>query len=194
MMTFDPLLPVQPAWRVFGRSVMNMEEYLKIGAIISTHALRGEVKVYPTTEDVRRYDDLDKVYIDSVSGKECLRVERVRYFKNLVIVKFRGLDRIEDVERLIKKDLFVSRQDAIPLGENEFFICDVIGLKAVTDDGRLLGVVADVMETGANDVYIISKKDDPKSELLLPATKEVILEISPEKGTMTVHLLPGLED
>ena len=170
-----------------------MEQYLKIGSIISTHALRGEVKVYPTTEDVRRYDDLDTVYLGAGSEKESLHVERVRYFKNLVIVKFRGLDRIEDVERLIKQDLFVSREDAIPLGENEFFISDVIGLKTVTDDGRELGVVKDVMETGANDVYIIQKKDDPKVELLLPATKEVILEISPLKGTMTVHLLPGLE-
>ena len=156
-----------------------MEEYLKIGAVISTHALRGGVKVFPTTEDVRRYDDLNQVYVEAPSGKECLRVERVRYFKNLVIVKFRDLDRIEDVERLVKKDLFVSRQDAIPLGENEFFICDVIGLSVVTDD---------------NDVYIVSKKEDPKSELLLPATKEVILKISPPDGIMTVHLLPGLED
>ncbi len=171
-----------------------MEEYLKIGSIISTHALKGEVKVYPTTEDVRRYDDLDRVYIDGRFGKECLRVERVRYFKNLVIVKFCDLDRIEDVERLVKKDLLVSREDAIPLGENEYFICDVIGLKTVTDDGRELGTVKDVMETGANDVYIISKKDSPKSELLLPATKEVILEINPEEGIMRVHLLPGLED
>ena len=122
-----------------------MEEYLKIGSIVSTHALRGEVKVYPTTEDVRRYDDLDKVYIDSFSGKECLRVERVRYFKNLVIVKFHSLDRIEDVERLIKKDLFVSREDAIPLGENEFFICDVIGLKTVKEQiDRILA--SDIVE------------------------------------------------
>ena len=171
-----------------------MEEYLKIGSVISTHALRGEVKVYPTTEDVRRYDDLDRVYIDAHPGKECLRVERVRYFKNLVIVKFRSLDRIEDVERLIKKDLFVSREDAIPLEENEYFICDVIGLKTVTDDGRELGTVKDVLETGANDVYVISKKNDPKTELLLPATKEVILEINPGEGIMKVHLLPGLED
>jgi 16S rRNA processing protein RimM len=170
-----------------------MEQYLKIGSIISTHALRGEVKVYPTTEDVRRYDDLDTVWLRAGSEMESLHVERVRYFKNLVIVKFHGLDRIEDVERLVRQDLFVSREDAIPLGENEFFISDVIGLKTVTDDGRELGVVKDVMETGANDVYIIQKKDDPKVELLLPATKEVILEISPLKGTMTVHLLPGLE-
>lgn len=169
-----------------------MEEYLKIGGIISTHALRGEVKVFPTTEDVRRYDDLDKVYVEASSGKECLHVEKVRYFKNLVIVKFRGLDRIEDVERLVKKDLFVSREDAIPLGENEFFICDVIGLSVVTDDGQVLGCVKDVMETGANDVYIVSRKENPKEEILLPATKEVILKISLEDGTMTVHLLPGL--
>lgn len=190
-MTSDPLLPDKPAWRVF---VKNMEEYLKIGSIISTHALKGEVKVYPTTEDVRRYDDLNQVYIESPAGRECLEVERVRYFKNLVIVKFRTLDRIEDVERLVKKDLFVSRQDAIPLGENEYFICDVIGLKCITDDGRELGIVKDVMETGANDVYIISKKEDPEAELLLPAIRDVILKISPQEGEMRVHLLPGLED
>ncbi len=171
-----------------------MEEYLRVGVIITTHGLKGEVKVYPTTEDVKRYDDLDKVYIDNGRSKECLRVERVRYFKNLVIVKFRELDRIEDVERLIKKDLFVSREDAIPLGENEFFVCDLIGLKCVTDEGRELGEVVDVMETGANNVYIVSSKDDPKKEILLPVTDEVILETSLEKGTITVHMLPGLED
>ncbi len=171
-----------------------MEEYLRVGVIISTHALRGEVKVYPTTEDVKRYDDLDTVYVDSAGTKECLRVERVRYFKNLVIVKFRGLDRIEDVERLIKKDLFVDRENAIPLGENEFFVCDLIGLTCITDDGRELGEVTDVMETGANNVYIVSAKDDPKKEILLPVTDEVILETSLEKGTITVHMLPGLED
>ncbi len=171
-----------------------MEEYLRVGSIITTHGLKGEVKVYPTTEDVRRYDDLDKVYIGTGSVRECLNVERVRYFKNLVIVKFRDLNRIEDVERLLKKDMFVSREDAIPLGENEHFIGDLIGLKAVTDDGRELGEVVDVMETGANNVYIVSKKDDPKKEILLPVTEEVILETSPEKGTITVHMLPGLED
>lgn len=170
-----------------------MLEYLKIGGIISTHGLKGEVKVFPTTEDVRRYDDLDRVFIEMPQGRLCVHVERVRYFKNLVIVKFRGYDRIEDVEGFLKHDLYVSREDAIELKENEYFVGDVIGLKTITDDGRVLGTLEDVLETGANDVYVISDAKDPKKEILLPVIRDVILEINPEEGYMKVHMLPGLE-
>lgn len=170
-----------------------MMDYLKIGGIISTHGLKGEVKVYPTTQDVHRYDVLDTAYIEMPSGKIPVHVERVRYFKNLVIVKFRGLDRIEDVEGYLKHDLYVSREDAIELGENEYFVGDVIGLKVITDDGRVLGILDDVMETGANDVYVIASKEEPGKEILLPVIRDVILETSLEEGYIKVHLLPGLE-
>ena len=170
-----------------------MMDYLKIGGIISTHGLKGEVKVYPTTQDVHRYDVLDTAYIEMPSGKIPVHVERVRYFKNLVIVKFRGLDRIEDVEGYLKHDLYVSREDAIDLGENEYFVGDVIGLKVITDDGRVLGILDDVMETGANDVYVIASQEDPGKEILLPVIRDVILETSLEEGYIKVHLLPGLE-
>ena len=170
-----------------------MMDYLKIGGIISTHGLKGEVKVYPTTQDVHRYDVLDTAYIEMPSGKIPVHVERVRYFKNLVIVKFRGLDRIEDVEGYLKHDLYVSREDAIELGENEYFVGDVIGLKVITDDGRVLGILDDVMETGANDVYVIASQEEPGREILLPVIRDVILETSLEEGYIKVHLLPGLE-
>ena len=171
-----------------------MLDYLKIGGIISTHGLRGEVKVYPTTEDVRRYDDLDTVYIEMPHGRLPVHVEHVRYFKNLVIVKFRDLNRIEDVEPYLKHDLYVSREDAIELKENEYFVGDVIGLKTITDDGRTLGTLDDVLETGANDVYVIASADEPGKEILLPAIPDVILEINPQEGYMKVHMMPGLED
>ena len=122
-----------------------------------------------------------------------VHVEHVRYFKNLVIVKFRGLNRIEDVQPYLKHDLYVSREDAIELKENEYFVGDVIGLKTITDDGRILGTLEDVLETGANDVYVISSAEDPKKEILLPVIRDVILEINPEEGYMKVHMLPGLE-
>ena len=170
-----------------------MMDYLKIGGIISTHGLKGEVKVYPTTQDVHRYDVLDTAYIEMPSGKIPVHVERVRYVKNLVSVKFRGLDRIEDVEGYLKHDLYVSREDAIELGENEYFVGDVIGLKVITDDGRVLGILDDVMETGANDVYVIASQEDPGKEILLPVIRDVILETSLEEGYIKVHLLPGLE-
>ena len=170
-----------------------MMDYLKIGGIISTHGLKGEVKVYPTTQDVHRYDVLDTAYIEMPSGKIPVHVERVRYFKNLVIVTFRDLDRIEAVEGYLKHDLYVSREDAIELGENEYFVGDVIGLKVITDDGRVLGILDDVMETGANDVYVIASQEDPGKEILLPVIRDVILETSLEEGYIKVHLLPGLE-
>lgn len=174
-----------------------MEEYLKIGAVISTHGLKGEVKVFPTTDDVRRYDDLDEVYAappQAGSERQLLHVEHVRYFKNLVIVKFKGIDRIEDVQCHLKKDLFVARKDAIKLEEGQYFVGDIIGLDVFEDTGRKLGKVKDVLATGANDVYIVTPEDDPKKELLLPVIREVILGVDLEAGTMTVHLIPGLED
>ena len=170
-----------------------MLDYLKIGGIISTHGLKGEVKIFPTTQDVHRYDVLDKAYIETDEGRMPVHVERVRYFKNLVIVKFRDLDRIEAVEGYVKHDLYVSREDAIELKENEYFVGDVIGLLTITDDGRELGILDDVLETGANDVYVIKTKEKPQREILLPAIPDVILKICPEEGYMKVHMLPGLE-
>ena len=114
-----------------------MLDYLKIGGIISTHGLKGEVKVFPTTEDVRRYDDLDTVYIEMPQGRLPVHVEHVRYFKNLVIVKFRGLNRIEDVQPYLKHDLYVSREDAIELKENEYFCMG--DNRPVSNDSRNLG-------------------------------------------------------
>ena len=199
-MTRDPPSPDVPDKRVlclfcrtWTEKDLFMLDYLKIGGIISTHGLKGEVKVFPTTEDVRRYDDLDTVYIEMPHGRLPVHVEHVRYFKNLVIVKFRGLNRIEDVQPYLKHDLYVSREDAIELKENEYFVGDVIGLKTITDDGRILGTLEDVLETGANDVYVISSAEDPEKEILLPVIRDVILEINPEEGYMKVHMLPGLE-
>ena len=169
-----------------------MMDYLKIGGIISTHGLKGEVKVYPTTQDVHRYDVLDTAYIEMPSGKIPVHVERVRYFKNLVIVKFRGLDRIEDVEKLKGAELLINREDAIPLEEGEYFIPDLLGLRVVTDDGRELGVIKDVIETGANNVYDVQNEDGAR--ILIPAIPQCILDVRLEEGDMTVHLLPGLEN
>ncbi len=167
-----------------------MEQMLRVGAITSTHGLKGEVKVFPTTDDPRRFDVLKQVSVQTKDGMELLKIERVKYFKQFVIVKFRGIDRIEDVEKYIKKELFVDREDAVPLAENEYFVADLIGLTVVDDQGRELGILDDVMTTGANDVYVVKKQ---KGELLIPAIRECILDVDVEGGKMTVHLLEGLE-
>ena len=171
------------------------KQYLKIGTILSTHGLKGEVKVFPTTEDVHRFDYLDELFADMSGNRDFrpLRAERARYFKNLVILKFRERNRIEDVEELVKKDLYVSRENAIPLEENEYFVGDLIGLTVYSDEGRCLGELTDILETRANNVYVITPEGHPEKELLIPAIPDCILEVEPEAGTMKVHLLPGLE-
>lgn len=172
-----------------------LQPYLQIGVITSTHALRGEVKVYPTTDDVRRFEDLTEVYAasDPEHAGEALFVESVRYFKNMVILKFRGLDRIEDVQILLRKNLYVARKDAVPLGENQYYVADLYGMEVVREeDGTTLGKITDVLVTGANDVYVVKEQQDPKKEILIPAIRDCIRKVDLEGGTMTVHLPDGL--
>ena len=167
-----------------------MEKQLQVGVIASTHGVRGEVKVFPTTDDAGRFKKLKKVLLDT--GKEQLELEilQVKFFKNLVIVKFKGIDRIEEAELYKGKSLYVTRENAVELKENEYFIADLIGLAVTSDEGEALGEIVDVLQTGANDVYVVQRAGQP--ELLIPAIKDCILDVRPEKGTMQVHLLEGL--
>lgn len=169
-----------------------MENLLQVGAILDTHGLRGEVKVFPTTDDPGRYDYLEDVILEDKSRKQItLVVEKVRYFKNLVIVKFKDLDNINDVEQYKKCNLYVTRENAVELEADEYFVADLIGLTAKTDEGEELGQIKDVLTTGANDVYVIDTKE---GELLVPAIHDCVQEVDLEAGVMTLHLLPGLRD
>ena len=171
----------------------NMEKYLRVGVITSPHGVRGEVKVYPTTDDVMRFKKLDKVILDLGRGETReLKIRQVKFFKNMVILKFDGVDTMNEVEGWRQKDLLITRDQAIPLEEDEFFITDLIGLNVVTDEGETLGTLTDVMETGANDVYCV--KTPEGKELLLPAIRDCILDVDLDKEEMLVHVLPGLLD
>ncbi|MCD8106265.1 MAG: ribosome maturation factor RimM [Lachnospiraceae bacterium] len=230
-----------------------MQEILQVGAVTSTHGLAGEVKVFPTTDDPKRYLKLKSVliekparvphdpagdknyrkksysqsekYTENPKGSDLppdparmreLEIERVRFFKNLVIVKFRGLDRIEDVEGFRGCALYVTRENAVRLEDGEYFIADLIGLTVYADEpvcgeentnscedraagetpetasgqAFLLGELSDVLQTGANDVYEVTLTDG--REVLIPAIRQCILDVDLEKGTMLVHLLEGL--
>ena len=167
-----------------------MEDLLQVGVITSTHGIRGEVKVFPTTDDPNRFRKLKQVILDT--GKEQLEMEiaSVKFFKNQVIVKFKGIDDINDVEKYRKAGIYVTRENAVPLDENEYFIADLIGLRVISDEEEELGVIDDVLQTGANDVYIVKKEQTP--DLLIPAIKDCIKNVNIEEETMIVHLLPGL--
>lgn len=167
-----------------------MEQYLRVGVISSTHGIRGEVKVYPTTDDVNRFNDLKKVFIDT--GKELipLEVSNVKFFKQMVILKFKEVNDINDIEKYRGKDLLIDRADAVKLEENEYFIYDLIESEVITEDGKQLGILAEIMTTGANDVYVV--KTPEGKEILLPSIKECILDVDLDNKKITVHLMDGL--
>ena len=166
-----------------------MEDLLKVGVITTTHGIRGEVKVYPTT-DADRFLDLEYVLLDTGREKRKLEIENVKYFKNLVILKFRGIDNINDIEMYKKRELWIPREEAQELEEDEYYIADLLGLRVILDDGTEFGTLKNVMETGANDVYIIDT--NAHGEVLVPAIRECIQDIDLEKNTMTIHLMKGL--
>lgn len=177
---------------VVNRRMENMEQFLRVGVISSTHGIRGEVKVYPTTDDPERFLELDEVILDTGREHKILEIEGVKFFKNQVILKFKGYDNINDIEKYLKKDLLVDREHAVELGENENFIADLIDMEVVTDEGKVLGTLTDVIETGANDVYAV--KTPEGKEILLPAIRDCILDVNVDEKRMTVHVMEGLLD
>ena len=169
-----------------------MESRLQVGVISSTHGVRGEVKVFPTTDDVKRFKRLKEVILDTGKEELVLEIESVKFFKQFVILKFKGFDNINDIEKYKTKSLYVTRANAVRLRKDEYFIADLMGLDVWEDNGTKLGVLKDVIETGANDVYVITLEDG--KELLLPAIKECILNVDIENRKMEVHVMEGLRD
>ncbi len=169
-----------------------MDEWIKVGIVTNTHGLHGEVKVFPTTDDAKRFLDLEEIVLNNGTQKKRLEIERVRFFKNMVILKFKGFDNIDDVQKFRQKELLVTRDQAVPLEENEYFIADLIGLSAVSDTGEDLGEVADVLQSAANDVYVIRKPG--AEDLLVPAIRECVKQVDTQNGRITLHLLPGLRE
>ena len=169
-----------------------MEDLLKVGVITSTHGIRGEVKVFPTTDDAKRFKKLKNVILDNGKEKIDMEIASVKFFKNMVILKFKGIDDINDVEKYKKAELYVTRENAVPLKKDEYFIADLIGIEVTSDEGEALGVIDDVLQTGANDVYVIKKAGC--QDLLVPAIKACIKEVDIENQKMIVHLLAGLRD
>ena len=169
-----------------------MEDYLQVGVITKAHGVRGEVCVFPTTDDPKRFKKLKTVLLESKKERRQMQITSVKFLKNLVILKFEGIDDRDKAETYRQAELFVTREQAVPLGEDEWFIADMYGLAVMTDEGEDLGVLDDVLQTGANDVYIVKTPDG--GEILIPALKQCILDVDTDARTMTVHLLPGLRD
>lgn len=166
------------------------DDYLQVGVIATTHGIRGEVKVFPTTDDPDRFRMLKSVILDTGREQKPLEIEGVKFFKQYVILKFRGIDNINDIEKYRKMPLMIPRSDAVELEEDEYFMADIIGMRVETDDSKDFGTVKDIMETGANDVYVVDST--LHGEVLIPAIKDCILEVNVEEKKMRVRLLDGL--
>jgi len=159
---------------------------------VNTFGLKGEVKVIPLTDSPDRFSELNYVLLeDNLSQK--LTIERYRVKDNIVIMKFREISSIDEALKLKNRFLVIERERAKKLPEDTYFICDIIGLEVYDLDGRKLGKVKDVLQTGSNDVYIcqsyIGKKD-----LLIPALKDIVKEVNIEQGYMKIKVIEGLLD
>lgn len=168
-----------------------MEDFFRIGVITSTHGLRGEVKVFPTTDDVNRFKKLKKCILRTNKGDIEVEKKSCKFFKNMVILSFKEFEDINAVEKYKNCELFVRREDAMPLDEDEFYIADVIGM-TVWEKDKLIGELVDVMQTGANDVFVVDMSDG--KELLIPVIKQCVLDIDYEAKRVTVELMKGMLD
>lgn len=169
-----------------------MTDRLKVGVVTSVHGIKGEVKVFPTTDDSRRFKKLKQVYLDT--GKELLslEIEGVKFFKQMVILKFKGYENPDDVMKFRQKELWIDRKDAVRLSEDEYFIADLIDMEVCDEEGKLIGTLKDVISTGANDVYAVETMEG--KEVLFPAIKQCVLDVDTEARKMTVHVMEGLLD
>ena len=174
-----------------GETMEKKLTHFRIGQIVNTQGLKGEVRVYPYVDDINRFDDLESFYLDKNFDKE-YEVERVRYKGNMVIMKIKGIDTVELAERLKTKNLYISREDSVDLDEDEFFIADLIGLDVFTVDGDKVGTLKDVLQYSANDVYVV--KGDNDKEYLIPSTLKFVPEINLNENKMIIDPIKGMLD
>lgn len=167
-----------------------MQEFLEIGQIVNTFGINGMVKVKPFTDDITRFDNLKKVYVETNKNKSQYEIQEIKYHKEMVLIKFKGIDKIEEAELLRNSYIKVNRKDEPELEEGTYYIVDLIGLEVYSDKGDLLGKLDDIYNNGSSDIYVV--KNELGKQILLPAISDVIKEINLEEKKIVVHILKGL--
>lgn len=169
-----------------------MQNEFQVGAVASVHGIKGEVKVFPTTDEPEKFRNLKSVTLKTEKEEREIKLQSVKFFKNMVIVKFEGIENPEEAQKYRGATLWIPREAAVPLKQNEYYQADLIGLSVFAEDGAELGTLTDVLQTGANDVYEVTLPD--KKTVLLPAIKDCVKSVDPEGGRMVVHVMEGLLD
>lgn len=167
-----------------------MTKYLEIGQVVNTFGIQGMVKVNPFTDDIKRFDKLKTIYIQNKKGIKEYEVQEVKYHKNMVLVKLKGIDNPEDADLLRQSYLLVDREKEEPLEDGVYYIVDLLGLEVYTDENQLLGTLEDIYNTGSNDIYVV--KNQLGKQILLPGISDVIKKVDLEAKRIVVHLLKGL--
>lgn len=160
-----------------------MLKYLSVGIVKGVHGIKGELKVSPLTNDIKRFDRLDEVFVDENGILKGYRIKSVRYVKDMVYIMFDTINSRTDAASLVGCYLKVDRENAVGLDKDEYFICDIIGLKVMNIYGKCLGTLDDVLSTQHNDVYVVKTED---KDILIPALKQYIKEIDLKKGLIIV--------
>lgn len=163
-----------------------MDKYIEIGKIVNTYGIKGQLKIVPYTDNIKRFEKLKKIYINE---KEYL-IENVKYIKNIVILKLQGINTIEQAEEYRNLYIYIDKKDAIKLPKDTYFIRDLIGIEVYTNDGEKLGIIDDIFKTGSNDVYVV--RNSLGKQILLPAISSVIEKIDLENKKVIVNLIKGL--
>jgi 16S rRNA processing protein RimM len=165
-------------------------DYLIIGKTISVQGNKGELKIMPLTDDITRFERLNTVYLDISGELKLFQIENVWYHKNNIIIKFAGIDSIEDAQNIRNCYIKINREEAIELPPGHFFIFELIGCQVFTVDGNYLGRINDILKTGSNDVYVVGQEN--KKQIYIPAIKDVVKEIDLENKLVKIKLIEGL--
>lgn len=166
-----------------------MTEMFTIGKIVNTHGVKGEMRVMPSTDDIKRFEKLKEVYIQQRDLKT-YEITAVRYHKQFVLIKLKGIDTMDAAEQMKNSLIKIDRKESLPLGQDEYYMTDLYDMAVVTEEGRELGKLVDILVTGSNDVYVVRNEE---KEILIPAIKQCIKKVDVTARQMTVHLMKGLE-
>ena len=170
-----------------------MTEMFTIGKIVNTHGVKGEMRVKPSTDDIKRFEKLKEIQLEVKGGTKTYELTSVRYHKDFVLIKLKGIETMDDAELLKNTLIRIDRKDSLPLSEDEYYQCDLYDLEVMTEEGRNLGILTDIIITGSNDVYVVTNPET-KKEILLPAIKQCIKKVDIANRQMIVHLMKGLEE
>lgn len=167
-----------------------MEKYLELGQIVNTFGIRGQVKVKPFTDDIKKFDTFKEIFVEKKNQLQLFQIEKVNYSKGMVILKLKGIETPEQAETLRNCYIKMDRKKAKKLPEGTYYIADLIGLDVYSDEDELLGKVDYIYNTGSSDIYVV--KNDEGKEILLPAIKDVLKQVDLENKKIIVHIIEGL--